>query len=661
MGSEDDGPIWSFPTSRAGGNPDGKSLALVDDHLALIFPYDRDQVAEIKRIPGAKWDKIGRAWRIPMTSLDSARDFAQRHSFWIDPDVLMFDLPAPDNAVTGVSRDGAWIFLSFGFDPVKVRAVKGIPGVTWHAKSKAWRVPETSIVEAIAWADRFGEQVPDEVREEAAQIRSRHEALIAASRSTDAELEIPGLQVNLMPYQRAGVKYAANARRCFIADDMGLGKTLQAIAAIELNQSYPAVVVCPPTLVLNWKKEYSKWLPSRTVECVTNRKDFPTGEFDVLIIGWSNIHHWIRQVSSFMSYVFDESHYAKSPTAQRTKAAIKMARSSKKEGMVLCLTGTPITNKPAEYAPQLDIIGRLDKFGGLWGFYRRYCGAFRDRFGQWHIDGNSNLDELNERLRGECYIRRTKEQVLSELPPVVHSRVYVEGTEAGMKEYRKAEADIVDYLVERAKQIALEIGQSPRSAAVRAKMAAEASQHLVRISVLRKLAAQAKMPAIKEWVQSHIDAGQKVVIAAHHREVVDELATQFGGLKIQGGMTVEAVEEHKAIFQTKSCEEAPVIVLSIQAAKTGHTLTAAQNVLFVELPWTPADVDQTYSRCHRIGQEGSVMATYMLASGTIDEEIYSLIDEKRAVVNAAIDGIVADASESNAARIISLFTEKGDL
>jgi SNF2 family DNA or RNA helicase len=659
--TEEDLRISTFPVSKAGGAGDQKTLALVDDHLALIFPYDRDQVAEIKRISGAKWDKIARAWRVPMTSLDQAREFAQRHGFWVDPDVMTFDLPEPDNHITGVSKDGPWIFLSFRFDPVKVRAVKSIPGVTWHAKTKAWRVPETSIAEAIVWADRFGEEVPLELRQEADDIRSRHQELIEASRSTDAELEIPGLEAKLMPYQRAGVKYASNARRCFIADDMGLGKTLQAIAALELNQAYPAVVVCPPTLVLNWKKEYAKWLPTRTVECVTNRKDFPTGEYDVLVIGWSNIHHWVRQVSGFRSYVFDESHYAKSPTAQRTKAAVKMARSGKKDGMVLCLTGTPITNRPAEYAPQLDIIGRLDKFGGLWGFYRRYCGAFRDRFGQWHIDGNSNLDELNDRLRGECYIRRTKDQVLTELPPVIHSRVYVEGTDSGMKEYRKAEADIVQYLVERAKEIALELGQSPKSAAVRAKMAAEASQHLVRISILRKLAAQAKMPAIKEWVQSHIDAGQKVVIAAHHREVVDELASQFGGLKIQGGMTVEAVEEHKAIFQSKSCEEAPVIVLSIQAAKTGHTLTAAQNVLFVELPWTPADVDQTYSRCHRIGQEGSVTATYMLAGGTIDEEIYGLIDEKRAVVNAAIDGIEVEAGESNASRIISLFTEKGDL
>ena len=644
-----------------GKSPESKSLTLVDDHLALIFPYDQEDVSAVKKITGAKWDKLARVWRVPMSSIEEARAFAAARDFWVDDDVLIFDLPAPDNETTGVTRENQWIYLSFRYDPVKVRAVKSIPGITWHAPSKAWRAPETSIFEAIMWADKFGEQVPEVMRDEAQEIRERHEKLISSSRSVDAEMDVPGFTGTLMPYQKAGIAYAVQARRCFIADDMGLGKTLQSMLAIEMGNeqsaTYPAVVVCPPTLVLNWQKEYSKWLPEKKVVCVTNRKDFPDEEFDVLIVGWSNIDHWKTKLTKMGSYIFDESHFAKTPTAQRTKAAIKIARTVKSEGMILCLTGTPITNKPAEYAPQLDIIGKLDKFGGLWGFYRRYCGAFRDRYGQWHIDGNSNLDELNDRLRGECYIRRTKDQVLKDLPPVIHSRVIVEGTEKGMAEYRKAEADIVEYLADRASQIALELGQSPRSAAVQARMKAEASEHLVRIGVLRKLAAQAKMPAIKEWIQSRIDAGQKVVVAAHHREIVNELAMLYGGLKIQGGMDVSTVEAHKESFQKLSVEDAPTIVLSIQAAKTGHTLTAAQNVLFVELPWTPSDVDQTYSRCHRLGQTGSVTATYMLAEGTIDMQIIDMIEEKRVVVNAAIDGTPMDSSARGAAELVLLFAK----
>ena len=146
------------------------------------------------------------------------------------------------------------------------------------------------------------------------------------------------------------------------------------------------------------------------------------------------------------------------------------------------------------------------------------------------------------------------------------------------------------------------------------------------------------MPAVVEFIESHLEEGKKVVVAAHHRDVVDELAAKYGNLKIQGGMDVEDIERCKSRFQDFGTEDAPVIVLSIQAAKTGHTLTAAQDVLFVELPWTPADVDQTYSRCHRLGQSGSVTATYMLCEGTIDEQMYSIIERKRDVVDQAVEG-----------------------
>ena len=532
--------------------------------------------------------------------------------------------------------DGTRLWMRFAFDPVMVRAVKRIPSVTWDATSKAWVAPEGSIAEAVEWADMFAVHVDDSTRRHMAEVTGLRDELIRQSRETDADVKVG--DIPLLPYQRAGVKYAAKARRCFLADDMGLGKTIQAIATVEALGAYPACVVCPPTLVLNWANEYGKWLPNLTVATVKNRKDFPTDGYDVLVVGYSNIKAWERELTGFRSYIFDESHYCKSPDAQRTKAARKIAKSAPKDGVVLCLTGTPVTNKPAEYAAQLDILGKLGDFGGKWGFYRRYCAAFRDRFGQWNIDGHSNLDELNDRLRGNCYIRRTKDQVLDELPPVRHHELLVDGTAAGMKEYRKADADIVKYLMERAREIAEELGESPGSAAVRAKMRAQSSEHLVRIGVLRKLAARAKMPAVTELVESYLAEGKKVVLAAHHREIVDELASKYGNLKIQGGMKVDEVEKHKERFQTLPTEDAPTIVLSIQAAKTGHTLTAAQDVVFVELPWTPADIDQTYSRCHRLGQPGSVTATYVLCADTIDEEIYGIIARKRGVVTQAIEG-----------------------
>jgi SWI/SNF-related matrix-associated actin-dependent regulator 1 of chromatin subfamily A len=305
---------------------------------------------------------------------------------------------------------------------------------------------------------------------------------------------------------------------------------------------------------------------------------------------------------------------------------------------VLCLTGTPITNRPAEYASQLDILGRIGDFGGRWGFYKRYCNAFRDRWGQWHLDGAANLPELNQKLRASCYVRRTKEEVMPELAPVESAVRLVAPDPKVMLEYRKAEEDIVEYAANRAAEIARELGKPAGHAAVRARFAAESNEHLVRMAALRRLAARSKMPAVEEMVEEMLESGRKVVLAAHHRDVVDDLASRFGGLKIQGQMSPEEVERAKRDFQELPAERAPVIVLSIMAAKEGHTLTAAQDVIFVEEPWTPADVDQVVARCHRMGQRGSVTAWHVLASGTIDEGVHGLVERKRDVVRAATDG-----------------------
>jgi len=639
-----------------------KRLWLNDDHLIIDFPYDQDQVASIKKIPGAKWDKLARVWRAPATSLSEIRDFAILHDFEVDTSIMLFDEPKRLNKSFGMWGDDSWIYIGFNYDQVKVRSVKQLPGVTWDSKSKAWRVPRTAVREAIQWAAMFKIEIPADLHLEAEEFAEVSKKRADASRAYSAEIEIPNISGSLLPYQMAGVSYAHQARRCFIADDMGLGKTLQALATLEYCSSrgeivYPAIVMCPSNLVLNWKAEVEKWIPSRKATVVVDRSVFPEEEHDIIVIGYANIHHWVKSLKGYESLICDESHYLKTPTAQRTKAAIKISKTIK-SGVVLCLTGTPVTNRPAEYASQLEIIGRLNELGGTWGFYRRYCGAFKDKWGHWNTSGATNLQELNEILRSLCYIRRTKEQVLPELPDVIHDRHVVSLSEKHRAEYIKAEDDIVEYLVQRAKEIAIEIGKSPYSAAVVAKIKTESNIHLVKLSVLRRLAAKGKMDSIKEWVKAQIEAGEKVVIAAHHRDVVDYLANEFGGLKIQGGMDVQDVEKAKEDFQTLSTEEAPVIVLSMQAAKTGHTLTAAQKVLFVELPWTPADVDQLYSRCHRLGQKGSVMVTYAIATGTVDEQIYDLIQSKRSVVNAAVDGS-EDSEDDSSSRLVLDYLKRG--
>lgn len=632
------------------------SLLLADDHLVADFPYDAGQVKEIKTIAGAKWDKVSRVWRLPMTSINDARRFADRHGFYIDPEVLTFTVPQRPPA--RVRLEDGHLVVNFEYDRVKIETIRQINDVTFDNQTKRFFAPVDQMESILAWAERFGIEVDSAVVELAQRRGSEASGLFTLSGATDAELELPELPGELRAYQKAGIAYMLETRRCFLADEMGTGKTIQSLVALEMADAFPAVVVCPATLTLNWAAEAHKWLPHRSVHVVSGRKDEITPA-DLTVVGWSNLSPRAIELAGATSYIFDESHYAKNPTAQRTKAAVKLAKGA--PGLVLCLTGTPVTNRPAEFAPQLEILGRLEEFGGKWNFYKRFCGAFRDKWGHWHTDGASNTTELHDRLRSSCYVRRTKDQVLDELPPMLDNHLLVIPDAKIMKDYRKAEDDIVEYMVRRATEIALELGVSPKSAAVRARMAAESNEHLVRLSALRRLAALAKMGAVTEWVESMLEEDKKVVLAAHHRDVVDELATRFGGFKIQGGMSVEDVEDAKSRFQNDP--DARVITLSIQAAKTGHTLTAAQDICFVELPFTPADLDQTAARCHRMGQRGIVTAHRLLAAGTIDERLDDLISMKREIVNAVTDGSVRDngrRSEGVAAALTLEYAGLGD-
>ena len=632
-----------------------KRIILNDNEIVVYSPYDSTEVSAIKQIAGARWDRLNKAWRTPVTSLKQIKSYAVQFDYWLDPDLRTLDLPDHPYESQGIERSKESLNIRFGYDSVKVAEVKLIAGSRWNAKKKVWAAPLSSLPQALEFCRNFKLPIPEELESMELKIIESQAEKIAASRATNANIEIPDLNGELLPYQKAGVEYIIKNRKVFLADEMGLGKTVQALASVQLEDAFPCLIVCPPNLALNWATEIEKFFPTRTWKRVVNRSDFPEEDADFTIVGYSNIDFHPENLKGYTSYVFDESHYLKNPKSKRTKRSQSLVKTASGNGLVLCLTGTPITNRPAEYGPQLEIIGRLKEFGGLWAFYKRYCGAFRDRFNQWHIDGASNLDELNERLRGSCYIRRPKDEVLEDLPPIRHSEWLIDPDPKHLAEYGKAEKDIAKFVAERAAELAKELGKDPKSAAVRAKFKAEAHEHLIKLSVLKKIAAKSKLKAVDEWVESRINEGRKVVLAAHHREVVNLLADQYGGLKIQGGMTPDEVQSAKETFMEKSVEDAPVIVLSIQAAKTGHTLTASQDMLFVEHPWTPADVDQVSARIHRIGTTGSVQITHALASGTIDEQVFQLINNKRAVVDAATDGSIEDLEEINIATLMEDF------
>jgi SNF2 family DNA or RNA helicase len=313
--------------------------------------------------------------------------------------------------------------------------------------------------------------------------------------------------------------------------------------------------------------------------------------------------------------VLDESHYCKNAAAKRTRAVQRLAAAVPVEGLILALTGTPVLNRPAELISQLRILGRLGDFGSGVQFGKRFRGADAHQRLHWH-------------LRARCFVRRLKADVLPQLPAKTRAVVPVELDNE--PEYRLAERDVVAWL--QSQPLDLRELDAKVAAALRA-------ERLVRLNALKLLAARGKLHAALGWIHDFSTSGERLVVFAHHQEIQRAMLGRFpGALHILGTDTPVARDRALRAFQAPDADGNQLIVCSIEVAGQGLTLTRSSNVVFLELDWTPAKHDQAEDRCHRIGQEDAVNASYLLAAGTIDETISTLLERKRAVIGAVTDG-----------------------
>ena len=182
----------------------------------------------------------------------------------------------------------------------------------------------------------------------------------------------------------------------------------------------------------------------------------------------------------------------------------------------------------------------------------------------------------------------------------------------------------------------------------------------------RKAIGSLKVRAIGEYVSALVAKGERVVVFAHHREVVDAYAAMFSGIKIQGGMGVKKVEDAKRLFNNTPIEENPVLTVSMEAGKTGHTLCLqrkngvgqeCRHAIFAEEPYVYGDAEQCEDRIYRIGQSMDVYIDNLMVAGTVDERIYDIREGKRAVFNAVIDGVALEEEEDDASVAIQIMKE----
>jgi len=480
------------------------------------------------------------------------------------------------------------------------------------------------------------------------------------SKAADAELVLDGFGLEPRPFQRAGIAYAVRNGRALIADEMGLGKTIQGLGALHALNAFPAVVVCPASLKLNWAREARRCLPGRTVTVVNSGQEaVPTADvviinYDILAEGKDGkqvqLSRYTRDILAMrpVALIMDEAHYAKNDKAQRTAACAVIAEQVRYKFL---LTGTPVMNRPNELPSLLKIMGVMDDMGGFWPYMKHFCNAHQTRFG-WDMSGAQNLGELNDRLRAVCMVRRTKAEVLKELPPKVYATVPMPLSNEA--DYRTAESDTVRWLGEQAAADAdflASIAHLPRLEQANAKSRrangaaekARRAEQLVRIGALKKLAGEGKIKGTVEWAKEFAESGQKLVIFAHHTAVVNALAKALKAPSITGATPLAKRQAAVDAFQNDPA--CMVIVGNLEAMGVGLTLTAASNVAFVEYGWTPALHAQAEDRCHRIGQADSVTVWRLVAEKTIDNYMLAVLDSKAAVVNAVTDGVAGEEGE----------------
>ncbi len=526
--------------------------------------------------------------------------------------------------------------LAPGHDPSLLEAFAAMPGATRgsrrgraapvggraeHALLPAIRADPFCVPDLDEFLDSSGTWIADEallLLQEAREDHARAAGLVALSAAEDAELEIPGLGGELKPFQRAGVAYLLERRRAFLADEQGLGKTVEALATLQASDSFPAVVVCPANLKLNWQREARTWLPGRSVRVLHGLGGTePEPPADVTIVNYDILDARAESllVEPPRAVVVDEAHYCKNASAKRTQAVQRLAAGVAEEGIVLALSGTPVVNRPAELIAQLRIIGRLADFGSGAEFGARFRGPDAHQRLHWH-------------LRARCFVRRCKSEVLPQLPAKTRAVVPIELDNAA--EYRLAESDLLAWL--RSQPLDLRELDAKVAAALRA-------ERLVRLNALKLLAARGKLASALAWIHDFRSSGERLVVFARHREIQRAIVARFPeALHILGEDSPARREQALSAFQAPDSASNQIIVCSMEVAGQGLTMTRASNVAFLELDWTPAKHDQAEDRCHRIGQQDAVNAYYLLAAETVDETIATLLERKRAVIGAVTDG-----------------------
>lgn len=502
---------------------------------------------------------------------------------------------------TGFSfYDGKWRFTN-------MKAVEIIKG----------RYPATEIDPVIQM--KYEMYLADQERELLAVMESER-----LKKAVDSNVEIKNISGNLYPYQKIGVEFFLNNKgRAILADDMGLGKSLQALAYVATAGMNKTLVICPASVKYSWEEETKKWTALRplVIESQLSLSIEDYGNNDIFIINYDIVKKFLPSLLALPwdCLIADEFHYIKNNAAQRTKAVMMIARKTKN---LLLLSGTPMLSRPVELYNGLNLLDP-HTWSNYYTYTRKYCGGHEGFFG-YDARGATNLNELQSRI-GRYFLRRTKDQVLKELPPKQFIDIPVDLPAATRKEYDLAVDDFQDYLVKVKRKTDKEVIRSL------------AAEKLVRLAALRQITTKGKISHAWNTIQDIIESGQKVVVFSVYNEPLEQLRDKLGKSAVMLTGSVDSEKRKELIDRFQNDPETKVFLGGTKSAGVGITLTSAANVLFIDYSWVPADHAQAADRIHRIGQKASTISIYQLYSrNTIDDYMRKLLANKKEIFDKVI-------------------------
>ncbi len=445
------------------------------------------------------------------------------------------------------------------------------------------------------------------------------------------------IDAKMRGYQIEGAQWLERLRRMYLngilADDMGLGKTLQAIVAIIQNQekiSYPSIVVCPTSLLYNWQEEINKFSPKTNVIVVdgipNQRKKIISNikEKDIVITSYTLIQKDIELYKDicFSYAILDEAQHIKNRQTRNAKS-VKLLNATHK----MILTGTPIENSLDELWSLFDFL-----MPGFLSSYDRFTERYIRITGKTHL---KNIEYLKRKV-APFILRRMKEDVLKDLPPVTEIVYHCKLTESQLELYKSYAQSAKDELTKLVQKEGFEKVQIHVLATL-TRLKQICCHPAIFAKEKKEVGDSAKYEMLLELIQNLIDANHKTVIFSQYTRMLQIMREDLeqNGIKFSylDGTSKNRLQIVKDFNENK---EIRIFLVSLKAGGTGLNITGADSVIHYDMWWNPAVENQATDRVHRIGQKNSVSSYKLVTVNTIEEKIVEMQNRKKGLVKKVV-------------------------